>query len=104
MLFSAFQPNSELCPVIEVDFRGSKANIRLRGGFLLEPAPHEVKTAIKNAKSRANGTLFTRAALLAAHKRALKRVDRMTPQQGFASLVKAGIYTGDGKLTRRYGG
>jgi hypothetical protein len=48
--------------------------------------------------------MFTRKELLAAHERALTRANRMTAQQGFASLVKAGIYTPEGKLKARYGG
>jgi hypothetical protein len=72
--------------------------------FPIEPAPDEMKTASKNGKARANGTLFTRKELLAAHERALKRVGKMSDQEGFASLVRAGIYTPDGKLTPRYGG
>jgi hypothetical protein len=63
-----------------------------------------MKSATKNGKPRSNGVLFTRRELLAAHRRALKRVDRMTAQQGFESLVKAGILTADGKLSPRYGG
>jgi hypothetical protein len=63
-----------------------------------------MKTATKNGKSRANGTRYTRQELLAAHERALKRLDRMTPQEGFETLVKAGIFTPDGKLAPRYGG
>jgi hypothetical protein len=63
-----------------------------------------MKTAAKNGKARAKGILLTRKELLAAHGRALKRVSRMTTQEGFASLVKAGIYTPAGKLTPRYGG
>jgi hypothetical protein len=70
----------------------------------VEFTPDEMKTVTKNGKSRANGASFTRMALLAAHERALKRVSRMDAQEGFASLVKAGIYTVDGKLARRYGG
>lgn len=73
-------------------------------GLLLEPTPSEMTAANKNGKPRANGTTFTRKELLAAHERALARVSRMTPQEGFASLVKAGIYTPKGKLTPRYGG
>jgi hypothetical protein len=68
------------------------------------PAPVKMKTASKNGKSRVNGTRLTRAELLAAHDRALKRLSKMTPQEGFATLVKAGIYTPEGKLTPRYGG
>ena len=63
-----------------------------------------MKTATKNGKSHVNGTLFTRKELLAAHERALKRVGRMNAQEGFETLVKAGIYTPDGKLKPRYGG
>jgi hypothetical protein len=63
-----------------------------------------MKTANKNGKARANGTMFSRKELLAAHDRALTRVSKLTAQEGFASLVKAGIYTPDGKLTPRYGG
>jgi hypothetical protein len=63
-----------------------------------------MKTATKKGQSRTNGTAFSRKELLLSHKRALKRVSRMTAQQGFAALVKAGIYTPDGKLTPRYGG
>jgi hypothetical protein len=73
-------------------------------GFLLEPTPDEMKTANKSGKSRTNGTMLSRKELLAAHERALARVGRMTAQEGFASLVKAGIYTPNGKLTPRYGG
>lgn len=73
-------------------------------GFLRDPTPDEMKTVAKNGKSPSNGTLSTRTALLAAHERALKGVSRMNAQEGFASLVKAGIYTPDGKLAPRYGG
>lgn len=73
-------------------------------GFPMEPTPDEMNTATKNGKSRVNGRLFTRKELLAAHERALKRVGRMTAEEGFASLVQAGICTPDGKLTPRYGG
>ncbi len=73
-------------------------------GFWIEPTPDEMKTASKNGKSRVNGRQFTRKELLAAHERALKRLDRMTPEEGFATLVEAGICTPDGKLMPRYGG
>jgi hypothetical protein len=42
--------------------------------------------------------------LLAAQERALKKVRKLTGRAGFETLVRAGIYTSDGKLTRRYGG
>jgi len=73
-------------------------------GFRDEPMPNEMKTVTKNVKSRANGAALTRRELLAAHERALKRVQTMTSRERFASLVRAGIYTRDGKLTPRYGG
>ncbi|HXR08347.1 MAG TPA: hypothetical protein VN765_13505 [Candidatus Acidoferrum sp.] len=63
-----------------------------------------MKTASKNGKSRVNGKQFTRKELLAAHERALKRLSRMSADEGFATLVEAGIYTRDGKLAPRYGG
>jgi hypothetical protein len=63
-----------------------------------------MKTATKNGKSHLNGKRYTRQELLAAHERALKRLDKMTAQEGFESLVKAGIYTPGGKLSPRYGG
>ena len=63
-----------------------------------------MKNGTKNRKSYVNGEIPTRAELLAAHRRALKRLGEMTPEQGFDLLVKTGIYTRNGKLTRRYGG
>jgi hypothetical protein len=63
-----------------------------------------MKSATKNGKPRSNGVTLTRRELLAAHERALKRTDQMTAEEGFASLVRAGICTSDGKLTPRYGG
>lgn len=73
-------------------------------GFRKEPVPEAMKSATKNGKPGSNGVLFTRRELLAAHERALKRADKMTAQEGFASLVKAGICTPEGKLSPRYGG
>jgi hypothetical protein len=72
--------------------------------FLLEPTPDKMKTASKNGKPRANGILYTRKELLSAHERALKRLSKMNAEEGFATLVKAGICTPDGKLMPRYGG
>jgi hypothetical protein len=37
-----------------------------------------------------------------AHERAIQRVRKMTPTQQRATLVEAGIYTKDGKLTAPY--
>ncbi|PWU14705.1 MAG: hypothetical protein C5B50_16780 [Verrucomicrobia bacterium] len=65
-----------------------------------------MKTVRKSTrtKARLNGRLHSREELLAAHERALKATRKMTPEQAFESLVRAGIYTRDGKLTPRYGG
>ena len=90
--------------LFEVDFRRWKGDIQPDDKVPSGTWPDEMKTATKNGKSRANGTRYTRQELLAAHERALKRLDRMTPQEGFETLVKAGIFTPDGKLSPRYGG
>ena len=58
----------------------------------------------KSNKRHANGAVPTRKELLAAHERWLRRVKKIGPRRGFESLVRAGIYTTDGKLTPRYGG
>lgn len=63
-----------------------------------------MKTASKGVKTRKNGKVHSRSELLAAHERALERTRKMTASEGFESLVRAGIYTPDGKLTPRYGG
>jgi len=51
-----------------------------------------------------NGTVLSRSELLELHKRVLARVRKMTPEEGFRSLVASGIYTPDGKLAKEYGG
>jgi hypothetical protein len=63
-----------------------------------------MNTATKSVKSKTNGAVLNRSELLAAHERALKKVRQRTPDEGFAALVRAGIYTPDGKLLPRYGG
>ncbi len=63
-----------------------------------------MKTESKKGKVRRNGVIPSRKELIAAHKRALKQWSRMTTEDQFASLVEAGIYTSEGKLTPRYGG
>jgi hypothetical protein len=63
-----------------------------------------MRNATKNDKPKPNGIPFTRGELLAAHQRALKRAGKMTAQEGFQSLVNAGIITPAGKLNPRYGG
>jgi hypothetical protein len=64
----------------------------------------QMKHATKNGKPRSNGVPLTRRELLAAHKRALKRTEKMNAGEGFQSLVNAGIITRAGKLSSRYGG
>jgi hypothetical protein len=63
-----------------------------------------MKNRSKNGKLRANGSIPTRVELLAAQERSIRRTDKMTAQEGFEVLVRAGIYTREGKLTRYYGG
>ncbi|PWU22031.1 MAG: hypothetical protein C5B50_00295 [Verrucomicrobia bacterium] len=63
-----------------------------------------MKTVRKSAKARLNGSPHSREELLAANARALKATMEMTREEKFQSLVRAGICTADGKLTRRYGG
>jgi hypothetical protein len=63
-----------------------------------------MKTAAKNDKPGANGCRPTRAEILVAHRRALKRTEKLTARQGFETLVAAGIITPAGKLSPRYGG
>jgi hypothetical protein len=63
-----------------------------------------MKNTPESRKSGANGKMPTRSDLLAAHGRWLKRVQKMTARESFASLVRAGIVTPAGKLAPRYGG
>ena len=58
----------------------------------------------KAKKTEANGAELSRKELLDLHKRVLSRVRKMTPEEGFQSLVEAGIYTPQGKLAKEYGG
>jgi hypothetical protein len=77
------------------------------GEGIFDPAASfaaKMKTMSKSTKTRANGTPHSRSELLAAHERALKGFKRMAAHDRFESLVRAGIYTRDGKLTPRYGG
>ena len=76
----------------------------LAGGRRLRAIRYEMKTQSKNGKSRRNGTVPTRRELLAAQGRALNKLRRLSGREGFQTLVRAGIYTSDGKLTPRYGG
>jgi len=64
----------------------------------------KMKPTSKNIKTHTNGKVHSRSELLAAHERALKRFKRMSANDRFESLVRAGIYTQEGKLTARYGG
>jgi len=73
-------------------------------GLFREPPPKRMKHGTNHRKSGANGAVPTRAELLAAHHRSIRRTDKMTAREGFDALVRAGIVTQDRKLTRRYGG
>lgn len=70
----------------------------------VDDAMKRVKHASATTKSRSNGRVPTRSEMLAAHERWLKRVRSMTAEEGFESLVRAGIVTRDRKLAPRYGG
>ena len=63
-----------------------------------------MKNAAKSKKSRVNGAGLTRKELLAAHEDSIRLTDKMTAREVFQIMVRAGIYTPGGKLTRRYGG
>jgi len=58
----------------------------------------------KTKKFEANGSVLSRKELLELHERVLARVRKMTPKEGFQSLIASGIYTPDGKLAKEYGG
>jgi hypothetical protein len=49
-------------------------------------------------------SVLSRDELLELHKRVLERVRKLTPEEGFRSLVASGIYTPDGQLAKEYGG
>lgn len=38
------------------------------------------------------------------YKRVVAKIKAMTPQERMETLVRAGIYTKDGQLTKKYGG
>ena len=63
-----------------------------------------MKITSKRVKTRTNGKVHSRGELLAAHERALNDFKKLSAHARFESLVRAGIYTREGKLTPRYGG
>ncbi len=46
----------------------------------------------------------TRKELRALYGRVVKEISAMSPKERLATLVRAGIYTKSGKLTKHYGG
>ena len=62
-----------------------------------------MKANAKNGRRR-NGKVPTRLELIAAQERALEKTRKLRGREAFETLVRAGIYTSDGKLTPRYGG
>jgi hypothetical protein len=58
----------------------------------------------KTEKPEAGGLSLSGNELLELHRRVLERVRKMTPDEGFRSLVASGIYTPEGKLAKEYGG
>jgi hypothetical protein len=55
-------------------------------------------------KPETNGSALTRKELLELHEHVLEEVRKLTPEEGFRSLVASGIYTAEGKLAKEYGG
>jgi len=58
----------------------------------------------KANKREANGSFLSPKDLRELHQRVLDRVRKMTPREGFQSLIESGIYTPDGKLAKEYRG
>ena len=58
----------------------------------------------KTKMPETNGSVLSRKELLELHERVVKRVRKMTPKEGFKSLIASGIYTRNGKLTKEYRG
>lgn len=46
----------------------------------------------------------TRKELRALYSRVVRKIAAMSPEQRLATMVRAGIYTKSGKLTKQYGG
>jgi hypothetical protein len=58
----------------------------------------------KTKQLEVNGSVLSRKELLELHERVLKRVRKMSPKEGFQSLIESGIYSRDGTLAKEYGG
>lgn len=71
---------------------------------LAEPSPDKMDTNGKEQQPKTNGVANSRKELLELHERVLERVRKMTPKEGFQSLIASGVYTPDGKLAKEYGG
>jgi len=59
------------------------------------------------AEETKNGFLAppqTRKELKALYGRVVKKITDMSPDERLATMVRAGIYTKSGKLTKQYGG
>ena len=96
---------SDTFPVeFQLDLERCARHVVLCGWVNRKPPPKRMKNGTTNRKSGANGAVPTRRELLAAHERSIRRTDRLTAEEGFDLLVRAGIVTRDRKLTRRYGG
>lgn len=72
--------------------------------FFAEPSPDKMDTNAKEQQPETNGVANSRKELLELHERVLERVRKMTPKEGFQSLIASGIYTPDGNLAKEYGG
>ncbi len=60
--------------------------------------------AEKAGVSGLNGAEISRKELLRLHNQVIRRMRKMSAEEGFRSLVEAGIYTPSGKLAKPYGG
>jgi hypothetical protein len=58
----------------------------------------------KAKQPETNGSVLSRKELLELHELVLDEVRKMTPEEGFRSLIASGIYTPEGKLAKEYGG
>lgn len=82
---------------------GKKTAIEMLEAGDIEPVVAEARVFL-SGRSETGNEPHTRAELLHLHQRVLKRVRKMTPEEGFRSLVASGIYTPEGKLAKEYGG
>jgi len=57
---------------------------------------------MKTAPPRSASAPQTRRELVKLYARAIKKIEGMSTEERFDSMVRAGIYTRNGKLTKQY--